>query len=141
MKTYYKVVRAKSHKKGANRLVSAVMGHGRYGDDLERVYRPNRWTVGVKATPVMAFDSQKAAQVFARGSVARLEVWEADVRKPRHLSRILGLSRLPGFLRFWQTLQDKKQWWRLPTQVNDVWVGIAPPGTVACEAIRLVKKL
>ncbi len=134
MKTYYKVVR-----RDGERLVSAIMGWT-YGGKLQRVYRRKRWTLGVKGTPVMAFDNLRAARQFVP-DLPRSEIWEAEVREPRRLNRILRLGRVSSFLAFWGLLRDKQYWSRLPLDLDSLCPVDTPSGTVACEAIRLVRKI
>lgn len=125
MKTYYKVV----SRKGA-KLVSVMMS----GRTLERTYSTTEWTQGVESTPVMAFETRRSAKDFAQGWD---EVWLAMVRRPRKLVRISSCdSRKATLLAFWEQIKGKR-WHDLLTEGSMP----APDDTVACEAIRLVKKL
>jgi hypothetical protein len=125
MKQYFKVVRYTG-----NRLVSVMM----VGRTLERTYSTTEWTQGVNSTPVMAFETRRSAKNFANGWD---EVWLAKVRRPRKLARITYCdSRKDAMLAFWAGIKGK----RWSTLRNDGSVE-APDGTVACEAIRLVRKV
>jgi hypothetical protein len=67
-----------------------------------------------------------------------MQVWQAEVRRPRKLTRLAyfndGQQRL---MAFWERIRGRK-WYALRIDTGDT---VAPSDTVACEALRLVRKV
>jgi hypothetical protein len=127
-KQYYKVV-----QQIGEHTRSAIVG----GKSLSRHYTTNAWTRGVNGTPVMAFCNLQSALHF-RQSDSSLCVWNVKVKHPRLINMLGDWQLGRPALRFWTAVRGK-QWYRLHRTVLTV-LG-TPPNTVACEAIKLVKKV
>jgi hypothetical protein len=129
MKQYYKVVRP-----DGKRLMSAVMGKG-IGRSLECVYSTTQWTEGVEGTPVIAFEDRASAAHWAPpGS----ETWEAQAKRPRKINRLSYYENgKQTLVAFWKSIEGKR-WSALSSTHKGQ---LAPQGTVACEAIRLVRRV
>lgn len=130
-KTYYKAVRNDFYE---GWRISAIMD----AEGIGRQYGTTYWTQGIDGTPVMAFSNLQSAIDFVQGCPNH-EVWEAQVRRPRKISALTPWTGDPQIIRaFWKQIRGQ-QWYRLhPLRVNAV---PAPKDTVACEAIRLVRKV
>lgn len=140
MKAYYKVVRLTD-----DGLVSALMGGWEDGrlQQYQRSYNTVRWTTGWRGTPVLAFENLFDANDFARNLVSppEREVWEALVRRPRKINRLANASSSATkggtLIEFWRGIAGRR-WSRL--QVTwEQWR--APDGTVACDAIKLIRRV
>jgi hypothetical protein len=130
MTTYYKVVR-----QDGKRLVSVVMGDGGWCRKLQRTYSTDGWTHGVNGTPVLAFANRGEAKDFAECYSG--QAWLAQVKRPRRLTVLVDVNDgVRYLLAFWKQIAGKR-WFALETRANHVE---APEYTVACEAIRLVKR-
>lgn len=130
-KTYYKVVRNSPYASGGK--VSCIV----VGTRLCCDYSTEKWTKGINGTPVLAFSTLGSARTFVSDCTGQ-EIWEAKVRRPRKISK---LGYWPGGLSallFWPSIQGKR--WH---SLDNSYLGPAdaPPDTVACDAIKLVKKV
>jgi len=117
MTTVYKVVRRRRDGK----LASAIIRRG----PLVVIYQIDKPSLPISGTKLLAFDSLENALTFRVGRPKSVEVWEASAPNPRYKEFITGC---------WVGLKRIREFWASPNSCY-----IAPPGTVACDSITLIK--
>jgi hypothetical protein len=137
MKTYFKVVRV-----APEGLVSGLVGGLECAElrRYQRWYGTDRWTAGYRGTPVLAFETERAARRFSSLHSGTMQVWQAEAQRPRKINRVgsVGASATRRtFARFWRAVAGM-QWWHLGGGYGGQR---APESTVACDAVRLVKRV
>lgn len=119
MATVYKVVRRRKDGK----LASAIIRRG----PLVVIYQTDKPSLPVSGTKLLAFDSLENARVFRAGRPKSVEVWKASAPNPRYKEFITGC---------WVGLKRIREFWAGPGVCYT-----APPGTVACDSITLIKRV
>jgi len=122
MTTVYKVVR----KRRDGKLVSAVMKHPK----LRVIYEPHQASVAPNGLKLLAFSERGDAAHFSGSCTASVELWEAEGD---------NVSPRLEICYWWEGLRVIKRLWagKLPHS----WRMRAPPSTVACDSITLVKRI
>jgi hypothetical protein len=116
----YKVVYCDYH----NKLFSAMT----MGGNWSVAYPRYRWASGPFGTPLLAFDTPERAVDFHRQYCSSgWEIWEAEAENARPQGMLS--SYLSRYDTFWKEGASSSE------------ACLAPPGTMACDRIRLTKRL
>jgi len=121
----YKVVRRRRDGK----LASVIMKRGR----LCVTYEPDEETHSLNGMKLLAFDTEITAKRFYEGNSwleGDLEIWEAKAANP---------TDCPFLSSDWRRKAVEK-WWTTSRGAGNHSM-LAPPGTVACDSITLIKRV
>ena len=83
-------------------------------------------TEGRAGTPVLVFNSQRAAKEFA---YSRQPIYKARLENPRRIRSLVQIWNRQFFGRFWRR-EETPDW-------DSIFS--SPPGTLACDAITLLE--
>jgi len=126
----YKVVRVEGDK----RLSAVTNGV------WQVEYKPGKVTRPRKRTKLLAFKSREAALDFTR-FIAKIErddvfeIWKCEARDCEAVYNLPGCGRANDFIDFWRKLSRCEFFSVRPR--TKVCLFMAPPGTVACSALKL----
>ena len=117
-----------------------VAGSEEFGLRSARIWWDSVWcitypvgvrTKGYAGTPVLAFRDLKSAQGFVGSNPLRQHTYRARLENPRQVNAMASLILRHLWRRFWRQGN--------PTDWANTFV--PPPGTVACDAITLLKEV
>jgi len=113
-------------------------------------YTPGKFVRPRKGTKLLAFESRENAKCFAQNllvpsGVQGFEIWKCEARGCRLVTYLPYAFDLNGFDKFWKELRYRKSSPGCGGYVHSLaermFFDDAPPGTVACSALKLLEKV
>jgi len=107
-------------------------------------YTPGKFVRPPKGTKLLAFQSRESALDFTR-FIAKIqrddvfEIWKCDARHPQTVHNVPGCGHVNAFMEFWRQFKRGKLF--STHSITKMCLFMAPPGTVACSALKLLERV